>query len=1066
MAQRSERSKGAGRRVRKPAGPDAVPGAAVEVAEDAAVCRQVESEVGQSERKYRAAIESSKRAIVAVSPEKGFLACNSAALEMFGCKSEAEFATKSPADLSPERQPDGASSARKAQEMMTIAMQEGSHFFEWTPKRLNGEEFSSTVLLTRIDLDGQAVLQATVRDVTESKRAEEKLRESEDRFRALFDNLPDGILVARLEDRKFILSNPAICRMLGYGPEEFGALQLKDIHPEADLPMVVEAFEKQARREMDLARGIPMKRKDGSVFYADISSFPIVMEGHQHLAGFFRDVTERKRVEDMLQESELKYRTLFDCANDPIFMLELSLSAIPIIRDLNDSALRMYGYARVELVGQPIAVLEADPDPAGKVREKKSQVQADGHAVFEARHRRKDGSIVDVEVSVREVRDGPIAIGICVERDITGRKRLEGEIESARDAALAAVQAKAEFLANMSHEIRTPMNAIIGMTGILMDTDLDPQQREYAEIVRQSGQNLLTIIDNILDFSKVEAGKMRLEVLDFELKDVVDEAVQLVVAPAHKKRLELVSDVPAGIPTSLRGDASRLRQVLLNYLGNAVKFTDAGEILVLVTKEDETPTHVSLRFAVSDTGCGIPSEVRGGLFRPFQQADASTTRKFGGTGLGLAICRRIADLMGGEVGVESEPGQGSTFWLRVRFEKQPPSAVVEPAAELSGVRALIIDDNATNRRVLQHWLEGWRMRPAEAAGGPEALEAMRRASGEGDPFGIALIDMLMPGMDGLSLAQAIKADAVLNGARVVMLSSMGASPSPDELHSAGIAAYLSKPAKQSALYNCMFEAVTARHSSLATKAMPVAAQGGPSFMRRHFRVLVVEDNSVNQMVALLQLKKLGYEADVVGNGLEALEALGRQHYDLVLMDCQMPEMDGYAATVELRRREAGLPRTPVVAMTANALEGDEAKCLAAGMDRYIAKPVQIQELAAVLTEYDPPVDLARLGELAEHAGGTEPLASLLHAYLVDAPERFARIRRALLGRDSAQVLFEAQAVKGSSGSMGANCLQGFAEQLEVAARSGDTAVAGRVLSAMDEEYERVRHVLQVFLDSA
>lgn len=627
------------------------------------------------------------------------------------------------------------------------------------------------------------------------------------------------------------------------------------------------------------------------------------------------------------------------------------------IRRANPAACSLLGYREDELIGQALSLVY----PQAEAELLKSYHQAELVSSDNAPHglettyRAKNGGDIPVSLSgaLMVNRDGALQGIVCVAQDITERKRSEDDLRQAKEQAESANQAKSIFLATMSHEIRTPMNGVIGMAGLLLDTELNDEQQEYAETVRQSGEALLVIINDILDFSKIEADKLDLELIDFDLRTTVEDVLDLLSEQAHRKRLELICQVNADVPAWVCGDPGRIRQVLTNLVGNAVKFTETGEVSVRVSLDQQEDHDVMIRFAVSDTGIGISPESQAQLFQPFSQADGSTTRKYGGTGLGLAISKQLAILMRGDIGVDSVPGEGSTFWFTVRVTELPKPSPPNLLSKLYTLRVLCVDDNATNLKVLEGQLQSWGLEAVCADNGPAALEQLHLAHQESRPFDLVILDHRMPQMDGLEVARRIKATPPFAAVRLILLTSIAQRGQHAEAQRMGFAAYLTKPTRQSHLYDCIATVMGAPADY--APAVPITRHTIEEFRAQaRAKVLVVEDNIVNQKVAIRLLEKCNCRADVAANGQEAIDAIARIAYDCVFMDCLMPDMDGFAATAKIRQREAQTGQhMTIIAMTANAMQGDREHCLEAGMDDYIAKPVKLDALRDILQKWIP-----------------------------------------------------------------------------------------------------------------
>jgi two-component system, sensor histidine kinase and response regulator len=768
-----------------------------------------------------------------------------------------------------------------------------------------------------------------------------------------------------------------------------------------------------------------------------------------------------------------------DAADDAI----LSKSLDGFILTWNKAAETLYGYTAAEIVGQHISLLVPE-DRAGEVswflEQIKQGQRIDQH--YDTVRLTKDGRRVPVSLAISPIHDSDgNVVGISsIARDISTLKLAEKEVAAARDRAVETSRLKSEFVANMSHEIRTPLNGVIGMTSLLLDTELSSEQREYADAVRSSGESLLGLINDILDFSKIESGQMHFEVMDFELRGAIDDAVDLVAERAYAKGLELATLMEQNIPIAVRGDPGRLRQVLINLIGNAVKFTTVGEVVTGVRVVEEDDDSFELRFEIRDTGIGIHPEVQARLFKSFSQADASSTRVYGGTGLGLAICKQLVELMGGEIGVASEEGKGSCFWFTLRLDKSSKGGGLWPVRHpaLAGLRVLVVDDNATNRTVFERTLLSWDITAALAENGAQAMAMLREAAARQEPYEVALLDFRMPGMDGIELARLIKTDPATKPVRLIMLTSAGQRSEASAAADVGIDAYLTKPVRHSSLHDSLVTIMESESSvTLASDSSRAPEKVTPppsnSESGLHGRVLVVEDNAVNQKVAVRMLEKLGYRADVAADGREAVETLSRISYAAVLMDCQMPEMDGYEATSRIRKMEGPVSKTPIIAMTAEAMKGDEEKTRAAGMDDYIPKPVNHGQLAAALDRWvQARIRLDLAPEAPSRAAGAEPVldaetfaslqeldqgepGELVKELLENAASALGDLRRSVTLGDAERIRLSAHVLQGSIGAVGARRMARMCAEMQVLASQTEPVTAPVLLGSIEAEWDRV-----------
>jgi len=780
-----------------------------------------------------------------------------------------------------------------------------------------------------------------------------------------------------------------------------------------------------------------------------------------------------------LGKSESKNKllaTIVEQSSEAIWTKDLT----GIITSWNSGAAAMFGYPPAEALGHALNVGESTPE---EEEARMQRLMAGEKFSYDAKAMTRSGTAIDIQVAVAPLLDQTNQwIGsIAVARDVTQHKRSEEALRLAREAAESANHAKSSFLARMSHEIRTPMNGVLGMTELLLETGLTSVQRKYAETVQRSGQNLLGIINDLLDFSKIEAGKLELENVDMDLRRTLEDVVDLLAERARVKGLELACSIPANLVTHVKGDPLRLGQVLTNLVGNAIKFTEQGSVVIRMAGLEETAQEVTMRFEVSDTGAGISAAAQSHIFEEFAQADGSTTRKHGGSGLGLAISRQLVEMMGGNIYVESVLGAGSTFWFTSRFEKQETQdSRSAPMGMLTGVRALIVESSVINRGILHSQMSNWGMTNRVAATPAQAIDLLAQAAARSAPYDIVIIDLGLAGMDALELARTIRARADIAKLRLVVLTHRQVDM--QKARDAGIDACLAKPVRQTVLYECLVNVMACQpQETVAAPDVCEPVNTAPAGIRGN--ILLVEDNLINQQVALGILQIQGYGVTVVNNGREALDAHAQGAFDLILMDCHMPEMDGFEATREIRGRERSSigKRVPIIALTANAMAQDREECLNTGMDDHLSKPFSLQTMQDMLDRWMPQAASMKSEPAAEPAArgpakaaevldrqvldqlsallNPERLARAINFYLVESPKLIQKLKQAAAANDAPEIVRSAHSLKSSSANLGASVLSRYCEDIEASARRADAEEACKIFAKIETEYGCVQTAL-------
>ncbi len=939
--------------------------------------------------------------------------------------------------------------------------------FEMTHIAKDGRRIPVELNTRLIEYRHRPAVLGIARDISDRKRTQQMIEDSESRYRALFQDSADASWLG--DEKGFVDSNSAALEMFGCSTkDEF--VNPADISP----PNQPDGTPSRAGSEQHIATAFLNgkerfewlhKRKNGNVFPAEVCLTALTLSGRRMLLGTVHDITERKRAEN----AQKLFRALVDQSHDAIDVIDAETLRYV---DMNERACLGLGYTREELLS--LSVLDINPGLHEFLDQAEDDLQKKGSALIETVRRRKDGSTFAVEVALKRVvldREYTVAAA----RDITQRKLTLKELQIAKEAAEAANRAKGEFLANMSHEIRTPMNGILGMTELALDTELTAEQREYLTLAKSSADSLLTLINDILDFSKVEAGKLELESIEFDLRATVETAMKALGVRAQEKGLELNCRVEPEVPETMVGDPTRLRQIIVNLVGNAIKFTEHGEVTLDIRQESREPERSVLHFSVTDTGIGIPAGKQATIFEAFTQADGSTSRRFGGSGLGLTISRRLVEMLGGRVWLESVVGHGSTFHFTARLGigSQPQLPMPSPEAIVDGIPVLVVDDNFTNRRILEERLRSWNMQPTLAENASSALGCLKQAADAGRPFPLLLLDAAMPGMDGFELVAQIKKDSQMASPVIMMLTSAGRRGDAARCRELGIAAYLTKPVGQSELLNAIVQVLGA--SPIAQT--PLVTRHSIREQRRSWQILLAEDNHVNQAVAKGVLGKRGHRIEIANDGREALEKIKNETFDLVLMDVQMPVMDGLEATGLIRQMEKTTGgHIPIIAMTAHALKGDRERCLAAGMDGYVSKPIRIEELELEIakamglpsTHLDRTNTRARqeaesaeplnldFQKILERLGGDETLLTEVIDIFVDqTPQHMETLRRALAQGDAESVKKTAHGLKGELGYLGVTEVTQKARELEELGRKHDLEKASQVLDSLEPQISAI-----------
>jgi len=1023
--------------------------------------KRTELEIRKQKQYFESLVVNSPLAIVTLDLEHHITSCNPAFETLFGYLQE-EIVGKNIDSIV-------ARGARQEEAShYTKGVLNGSVIHSVTQRyRKDGGAVDVEVFGVPVIVAGEQVgVLALYNDVTEQKLAEQALRESEERHRLLIESSPDPIVIYDTSGNVVDI-NPAFSQTFGWSLSEISGKRL-DFVPDESKEETKRLVEQLYHDGKVLVADTRRLTKDKHLLDVQISA-ALIQNSEGKTSGsmvIFRDVTEQK-----LTRLEIESRRKFLEAltqNSPTAIVILDFDQI--ISDCNPAFEKLFGYTRDEVMGRDIDSLIADETTLAEAQTFTQRAMSGTMVHGIGQRRRKDRSLVDVEIFAVPVVVADVQVGAFgIYHDIT-------EIALARRHAEEADRAKSEFLANMSHEIRTPMNGVMGMIELVLETDLSIEQRDFLSTAHESAEALLSLLNDILDFSKIEAGRFELDSIDFDLRTTVEGVTDTLAPRADDKGLEMACLLQPDVPSRLKGDPGRLRQILVNLAGNAIKFTSKGEVVIRADLDSESETQATIRFSVRDTGVGIPLDRQAAVFERFIQADGSTTRKYGGTGLGLTISKQLVEMMGGQIWLTSEVGKGSTFWFTCVFEKQTAPDVPPPrlsTVELHDAHVLVVDDSATNRLILSKMLTNFGCRAISVADGKNAIALLEMSSA--DPISLVLLDMQMPEMDGEQTTRAIKSDSRWRDLPIIILTSMGRRGDAARMESLGCVGYLLKPIKQAQLYS-LLETVLGQ---------PKTQEEKPAFITRHtiselekrkpanqeIHILLAEDNYINRKVAINLLQRAGYTVDVVENGQRAVEAVKNTPYHLVLMDVQMPEMDGFEATKLIRDHESSVRHTPIIAMTANAMKGDREKCLEAGMDDYVAKPLEPEKVFSAIHRWTQSAPRIRSGDtkplglqaqddvplvdvqnaLPRFNGDFSMLVELLQLFSKQLPEDIQKINHAVEIGEAKELWHLAHNLKGAAATFSVTRVTLLALEIETLAREGRTKEAAHAIQEIGEE---------------